>query len=650
MRKPVVLNYLSILYLFIGLSFACSAQQGLSSSSRKAIQYFETGKKAYEYKQNEDAFTELTKAVETDPSFFEAHLLLADVCSDLKKYPEAVTHYTVAMQLQPDRFPNAYYQFAGAEIQLNNFSSAKEHLIKMLSYSKVSPEMRKKAERRLANCRFAENAISHPVPFDPKNLGDAVNSEFSEYHPSLTVDEDLMVYTRMRPSDGETDNGGSKVEEDFYQTKRVDGIWQKSRALGPPINTHGNEGAHSISPDGRYFFFTGCNRAAGIGSCDLYYSERTGASWSDPVNMGDMINTSTWEAQPTISPDGRLLIFTSKREGGKGQSDLWYTEKTSSGRWSIPQNLGDSLNTELEESGPFIHPDGKTLYFSSTGHPGMGGKDIFYSKRKADGSWSKPVNIGYPINTKGEEMHLVVSANGLHGYFSSDRAGGFGQNDLYVFDLYETARPAPVTFLVGKVKDQKTGNGLNARFEIIDLLTGQTRAISNSDKQTGEFMVSLPTGSSYALNVSAPGYLFFSENYTLGNDLKPTDQFKVNIELKPINTGENSVLKNVFFESGSALLKRESTSELDKLVEFLNLNKTVTAEIGGHIDNVGNDQANVLLSEERSQSVVNYLVGKGVNAARLKSKGYGETKPVADNSTEEGRKLNRRTEFTVISK
>jgi len=629
---------------------AYAQPQKYSSTNRKAINWFEEARSNYEYKKDEDAYKILKKVVEEDPQFFEAWMLLADVSEILKKPEESIEAFNKAIVIQPQRFPPIYYNLAGVQMQLDLYEDAIINLEKFLQFPKTGPEMKKKGERRLGNAKFASVAIKNPVPFNPINMGEMINSIYNEYHPSLTVDEQTLIYTRMRPADGETDNGGSQVEEDFYWSIKDKDGWKQAISLGPPINTHGNEGAHCISPDGRYFFFTGCERKEGLGSCDLYVSERQGNKWSVPKNLGQGINSEKWDAQPTISADGQTLVFVSSRAGGKGQADLWISKKTPTGQWQIPVNMGDSLNTEFDENGPFLHPDGKTMYFTSSGHPGMGGKDIFYSKKKADGNWSKPINLGYPINTKADEIHMVVSADGKKGYFSSDRTGGLGKRDLYYFDLYEGAQPQQVTFLRGKVRDKKTAAFMEAAFEIIDLSTGETRALSRSDKQSGEFLVSLPAGSNYALNVSAPGYLFYSENYKLGKSLKPTDVFEVDIQLNPIETGQSIVLKNIFFETGSFGLKNESQVELNKLVEFLNKNPTLVIEIGGHTDNVGNDQANMLLSENRAKSVVDFLVAKGIIVTRLQAKGYGETIPKGDNSTEKGREENRRTEFRIVKK
>lgn len=623
--------------------------QSLSSTNNKAIKFFNEGRANYEYKKNEEAYTLLYKAVNEDTNFFEAQVLLADVCNDLNKSAEASDHYKKALSLQPDRFPPLYYNLAGVEMEMDHYAEAQVQILKFLGYSKINPELRSKAERRLANAKFAEYAVLHPVPFFPVNLGENINTPSNDYHPSLTVDEDLLIFTRMRPADELTDNGGSPVEEDFFYTKRIDGKWLPAIPLGPPINTHRNEGAHSISPDGRYFFFTGCERPGGLGSCDIYLSERNGDKWTSPQNLGDIVNSGLWDAQPTLSADGKTLVFTSRRSGGKGQADLWFSTKNANGTWRLPVNMGDSINTELEESGPYLHPDGKTMYFSSNGHPGMGGKDIFYSKKHPNGNWGKPINLGYPINTKKEELHLIVSAGGKTGYFSSDREGGLGLRDIYSFELYDEAQPQPVTFMRGKVTDKKTGKPLKAAFEVIDLSNEVVRAASFSDKLTGEFLVSLPSGSSYALNVSNQGYLFYSGNYTLGNSLTARDEYQVDIQLSPIEVGGTIILNNIFFESGSSSILNQSKPELNKVVELLNSNPKMRIEVGGHTDNIGNDLSNATLSEQRAKSVMNFLIEKGIAATRIEANGFGKSKPVADNTTELGRSKNRRTEFKVLS-
>lgn len=645
---PKNMRVVLTIIIILGSLFAQAQPGALSSRDKKAVKLFNEGRLQFEYRKNDEAFLLLTKAVEQDSEFYEAHMLLADVSNDLEKYEIAIEHYKKAIELRPGRFPPAYYNLAGAEMELEKFSDAILHLKQFLGNKGISKDLREKGEHRFANALFSQKAYANPVPFNPINLGPNINSKYNDYHPSLTVDEELIIFTRMRPADGLTDNGGSMVEEDFYYSIKDGEEWRQAIPLGEPINTHGNEGAHSISPDGRYFYYTGCNRPQGFGSCDLYVSERTGKKWSNPKNLGELISSPEWDAQPTMGPDGKTLIFTSRRKGGYGRSDLWMSTLTENGNWSMPYNLGDSINTPYDEFGPFLHPDGKTLYFSSSGHPGLGGKDIFYSKKKADGSWSTPVNLGYPINTKDDDLHMIVSANGKRGYFSSDREGGFGERDIYMFDLHESARPQAVTFMRGTIRESGTFKPLKANVEVIDLSTGELKASTTSDASNGEFLISLPSGSSYAVNAEAPAHLFYSGNYTLGKELTAKDEFKVDILLSPVQAGSKMVLNNIFFEFGEAILKSESKVELNKMVRFLEQNELISIEIGGHTDDIGDDAFNQKLSEKRAGAVVEYLTQSGISASRLQSKGYGEKSPLATNATETGRAINRRTEFKIL--
>lgn len=645
MMNPLV----ALLLVFFTFSSCLKSQSGLSSSNRRAVKLFEEAQSRYDQRKTEDAYRFLQDALKEDPQFFEANLFLADICLDLGKPEEALPKYEAASKAFPDKFPAMYLRWAQAELKLMKYTDAAGHLEKFMSYPKVTEESKKKARRLLANARFADGAVKNPVPYTPENMGEAINTEFSEYHPAITVDQGTLIYTRLRPADALTDNG-SRVEEDFYVSFREDNTWTKSIPAGEPLNTHGNEGAHCLSQDGRFVYFTGCNRAGGWGSCDIYVSEKRGGKWQKPVNLGEAINGPKWDSQPSISPDGQELIFTSARPGGKGGKDLWVSKRNAAGNWEAAVNLGDSLNTEFDESGPFLHPDGSTLFFSSDGHPGMGEKDLYYSRRLASGGWSKPVNLGYPLNTAGDETYLVVSADGKTAYLSAEREGGLGQLDLYSFSLHQAARPQPVTFLRGKVQHARMKNPIEASVEITDLFTKEVKARCTSDPITGGFLLSLPAGSSYALNVSAPGFLFYSENYTLKKELSPTDVYEVEVGLIPVEKGERIVLNNIFFESGSAALQAKSQAELETLLRFLLKNPALQIEIGGHTDDVGNDDANLKLSQSRAEAVKQFLTEKGIPETRITAKGYGEAKPVASNQNEEGRSRNRRTEFTILAK
>jgi outer membrane protein OmpA-like peptidoglycan-associated protein len=650
---PVLFSMRVISLLLIAFFFVpagCVAQQGeLSTRSKKAAQRFHEARGFYEYKKSKEAASLLKEAVEIDPEFFEAHMLLANVLDDLDDFQGAIVHYKEAIRIRPDRFPPNYYNLAGSEMKLGQYEEAVKHLETFLAIERIHPDMRKKGEARLANCRFAEQAVKNPVPFSPMNLGEAVNTPYDEYHPAISADEATLIFTRSRPRDGMSDVGAAQFEEDFYMSRIGAEGWSRAVPLGPPVNSHGNEGAHCLSPDGNTLYFTACGRNDGMGSCDLYISQRLDANWTQPQNLGPL-NSVFWDTQPSISADGREIIFVSKREGTLGGGDLYQSFKNEQGRWSKPRNMGPVLNTPLEESGPFLHPDGQTLYFTSAGHPGMGGQDLFISRRNADSTWSKPENLGYPINTSADEEHLVVNSMGNRAYFSSARPGGTGGRDLYIFELPGALRPKPVTFLRGIVTSAADQKPLQAQVTVTDLSTGVQKAMARSNRQTGAYLVCIPSGSSYAINASAPGHLFYSGNYTLPAELGLDDHYEANISLQPITPGAAPiVLKNIFFESGSSTLLASSFIELNKLVELLKANQEVRIEIGGHTDDVGTDSENLKLSQARAQSVVDFLVSKEIAVKRLLAKGYGEAKPIADNKTNEGRSQNRRTEITILA-
>ena len=484
------------------------------------------------------------------------------------------------------------------------------------------------------------------MPFVPKNLGDSINTEFDEFVNGITADGERLYFTRWDPRTkllGSEEN----YNEEFYVSSRVDSSWRKALNLGPPVNSEGNEGALSISPDGNLIFFAACNRDDGLGSCDIYQSKRIGKHWSEPENLGEKVNSPQWDSQPSFSSDGKTLYFASKRPGGKGSSDIWKTVRNSDGSWNTPVNLGDSVNTTAEEMAPFIHADDQTLYFSSKGHLGLGGYDLFFTRKKADGSWQKAVNMGYPINTSADEITLVINAKGDLAYISSDKLGGKGKQDIYQFPLYKDARPLMTTYFKGIVFDEETKAKLSAHFELIDLTTRKTVAESQSDRITGEFLLVLPTERNYALNVSLNGYLFYSDNFMLTGINSKSDPFIRNIPLKPIKIGEAVVLKNIFFDTDKFILKDESVAELEKLLMLLKKNPSLKIEISGHTDNVGSAEHNHELSRNRAKAVYDYLVQQQIAPARLSYEGYGFDKPIDDNSTEPGRANNRRTEFRV---
>jgi outer membrane protein OmpA-like peptidoglycan-associated protein len=644
MKKKSVL----ILLAFLLFNSVIVAQQfEVSTKSKKAKKHFDKAMESYSLKDTEETEYNLLKAIEEDPTFIEAWIMLAENYIDMRKLDKAIEAYKKSIDLNPDFYPRNYFNLARIELSIGQYYNSKIHFEKFLSYKNSDPAVVNKIANDLKTCDFGINAVKNPVPFNPLNLGANINSDNDEYSPALTVDEQTLVITVMRARDIETVGSNSK-EEDFYLSHKKNGAWAKSVKIEPPLNSHYNEGAQTITPDGKFMVFTACNRPNGYGSCDLYYAIKVGDVWGAPVNLGPKVNSTTWDSQPSIAPDGKTIYFSSARSGGKGGMDIWKTMISESGEWSVPINLGDSINTSKNESSPFMHSDNQTLYFTSNGWTGMGGIDIYYSKKNDDGKFSKPVNLGYPINTFNDEGFLIVNAKGNMAYYSSDRQGGFGGLDIYSFELSEKVRPVAVTYLKGVVYDKNTGKKLKAKFELTDLATEKVVFESYSDQITGEFMVSLPTEKNYALNVSKDGYLFYSENFTLTGVYDKTKPYEKDIPLQPLAVGEVVVLKNIFFDFDKTDLKPESEVELQKLIEMLRKNVKMKIEISGHTDNKGTADYNQKLSENRSKAVYIYLIEKGIDKTRLSYKGYGLSKPIDTNDTEEGRANNRRTEFKVI--
>lgn len=647
-------TYFLTIILIIFTSFSCKAQEKkYGTTNKKAIKNYEEGKSYYDIRKNDLAELSLLLAIKNDPNFAEAELLLAYVYTENNAPEKAIEHYQKSININPNLFPEAHASLGLLQIDMGKYTDAKKNLENYLTYTNSPLMMKPYAIKALKDCDFALNALKNPVPFEPINLGKGVNTELPEYFPALSADNKYLLFTR-RLIDKSTYSG---FNEDFFISKFDGHNWMEAQPL-KGINSLNNEGAPTISPNGQFLIFTSCEDPyeaygqgrSGYGSCDLFYAYNIGGKWTNPKNLSTPVNTQHWETQPSFSSDGKTLYFIrglKTRQGIKNQ-DIYFSELSEGGVWSTPQRLSEVVNTEGREESVFIHPDSKTLYFSSDGHVGMGGLDIFMTQKDESGSWSTPVNMGFPINTFNDENSLLVDAEGSFAYFASDREGGFGNLDLYKFKMPENLKPNMVTYLIGKVYDAETWEVLPARFELIDLKTGKVAIQSYADEVTGSYLVCLPVNQDYALNVSHEGYLFHSENFTLTGGTV-TQPFEKNVGMKKIKVGESVVLKNVFFETAKFDLKDKSRVELDKLVSFLEKNPKMAIELSGHTDNVGDKKMNQVLSENRAKAVFDYLVNKGIKAERLSTKGYGDTMPIADNGTEEGRAENRRTEFKVVT-
>lgn len=530
--------------------------------------------------------------------------------------------------------------------------------------------------KKMNECRTGKTEMANPQRIFVDNLGQNINSKYPEYSALISADESMIVYTARR--EGTTGNGVDENDkwpyEDLYVAEKKGGKWAPAQNLGTNINSEEHDATSGLSPDGTALFIFKYKKNDGG---DIYLSNLVGSTWTKPEHLNKNINSKAHESSVSLSYDGKRLYFISDRDGGLGDRDIYYSDKDAKGEWGPAVNLGPDINTKYAEEGVFIHPDGKTIYFSSKGHKNMGGYDIFKSVYE-NGKWGTPVNMGYPINGPDDDVFFVISGSGHHGYFASSKQGGYGDKDIYKITFLGPEKPpvllnednllasvtAPVTefkaekivsngpkmtILKGVISDEQTKQPLEAQIELIDNTKNEVIAVFKSNSTTGKYLVSLPSGKNYAIVVKKEGYLFHSENFDLpaSADFQEVEK---NIELKKIDIGKSIVLRNIFFDFDKATIRPESANELDRLIKLLTDNPTLKIELGSHTDSKGSDDYNQKLSQSRSQSVVTYLIGKGISADRLVAKGYGETVPVASNDTDEGRQQNRRTEFKILSK
>lgn len=631
--KNVILTF-----LLLFLSVFAFAQQPYSTTNQEAIKNYALANQAIDEHSFPEAIELLQKAVKADNKFVEAHALLGNTLHLTKNNKGAIDEFKKVIALNPDFSRAIYMKIADMEISEAQYQDAQAHLQKFLSLPNNADKDRDYAQKLLKDCIFAIDALQHPVPFKPINLGASINTTADEYSPVSTADDKTIIFTRQIGQN-----------EDFYQANKVDNQWQKAVYLSDRINTPNyNEGSESVSQDGKFLFFTGCNRPDGKGRCDIYVTTKKGDDWGKPFSLSPPINTPGWESQPSISADGRTLYFVSNRKGGYGGYDIWKSNLTDKG-WSEPENLGPNVNTPYNEQSPFIHPDDSTLYFCSNGWPGMGNQDLFVSRLGKDGKWQVPKNLGYPINTNGDESGLSLTAGGAYAFFSSNKLDGFGGFDIYTFEMPPDLRPHVVTYVKGFVSDAKTRQPLESAVEIIALENNRPVYQDFSSAEKGDFLATITAGKNYGLNISKPGYLFYSENFSLVGHTS-SNPFFITALLEPIEVGNKVILKNIFFDTNKYQLQPDSRAELQKLIEFMELNPTVKIEISGHTDNVGNDASNQTLSENRAKSVYDFLISGKIDPSRMVFKGYGKTQPIAPNDNDENRAKNRRTEFKIIAK
>lgn len=648
-------------FSFLIMLNACLAQphKEYSIKNKRAISKYEEATSAYSQYNSNLALVILEDLIQSEDQFAEAYFLMGQILAEQNKMQEAIAPLEKGLSINATIFPMGYYMLGECYFSVAEYEKAEQAITTYTKMPKANPKVHYRAQLILESCVFAKQSMKYPVPFNPINLGDKINTENDEYFPCITADTKTLLFTRLL-NDKRAFEG---KHEDFFmsertETKNFNEGWNASLAV-KSINTLYNEGAPTLSADGQTIVFTACElpgyeygeTRTGLGSCDLFYSLRTATGWTAAENFGVGINSSYWETQPSLTADGATLYFIRGKKGKGGlieDPNIYFSQINEAGMWSEPAKVPGLINTKGREESVFVHPDGQTLYFSSDGHPGMGGLDIFVSRLQQDGSWSKPVNLGYPINTAANENSIQVTAQGDIALMASNREGGKGGLDLYSFELPENVRPRFVSYVEGFVFDSKTNAPLDGKLQLLNLSNGEIVAETFSNKsRDGYFLVCLPAGNDYALNVSANNYLFYSSNFSL-RDFTPTRPYRKDAPLQKMDAGATIVLENIFFKTNSANLESESFIELTKLTELLVKNETLRIRIEGHTDSDGDEAANLKLSQARALSVKTFLESKGIATARIESEGYGETQPLESNGTPEGKAKNRRTVFRVL--
>lgn len=635
----------TIACLFLMVSVAQAQQSNLSTKSGKAADLY---RKAQQYVVARDinkALNALNEAIKKDPNFGEAYIKAAGLYKMSGNLPATFDYYKkgLAVLSYNPALATEYYTFANMAFSAGDYALARQYFE---IYIKANPKNSKAlafTQRQLKNIQFAEEAKQHPVAFKPQRMGAPLNQFQLQYFPALTATKTHLVFT-ARASDN------PQSDENLYVSVNRDNVWSEPVSISGNINSESNEGTGSISGDGKTLVFSSCNRPGSYGDCDLYLSVRNGEVWSKPVNLGKLVNSAAWDSQPCLSADGRTLYFSSDRgKGGMGREDILVTHLQEDDSWSAPENLGEPVNTAGSETAPFLHASGSTLYFSSNGHTGMGGADIFKAT-STNQIWSQPENLGYPLNTAANEASFFITPDNTKGYYSRLE---LQQNNKKTASLFEFEVP-PVwksketsTFAQGRVFDARTKKPLGANVQLYDVNTDELVQQVHADDENGTYTVVLNEGKQYGMFVNAEKYLLKSISFDYTSK-KEFNALTLDIYLDPIEKGASAVLNNIFFATGKYELEKKSKTELDRVINFMNANNQVNIEIAGHTDDVGNDAANQQLSDKRARSVYDYLITHGVKKERIHDAGYGETKPIKPNTSEENRQQNRRIELRIL--
>lgn len=604
------------------------------------------------------------QAISENPNNVQAQFMvgrcyLYTVDAKDKAYPYLVRAY----ELDPEVSPKLYYYTGEAfryaykfDDAINSYEKYKADLVKGTRDDKLQLEINK-VNIKIKHCENAKEITATKVNVDIINMGSEVNSESNDYAPVLSANEEVLIFTSRRPgSTGKLKDVDNLPFEDLYISRKSGGKWSPAVNIGLNINTDKHDATIGLSPDGESLFIY-----KGTGNGDVYESDYKKGEWTKPTPVKEVNEKSAKETSVCVTHPG-FIYFSSDRPGGKGKMDIYVIEKDEKGKYGDPQNVGDVINTEFDEESPFFDANTNTLYFSSKGHKSIGGYDIFKSKYLENGKWSTPENIGFPINTPDDDIYFTLSGDSKRGYYSSHQKGGFGGNDLFMISFNPEIKDIevpPVDTIPEEITLQKVvfylnvksfsdESSIDATVEIVDKNSGEkiTKTVASGGELSLEFTDEEPK--TYEVYCEKEGFVYKSITVSIPGMTGEEQKVYRTIALKPEEIGKINVLRNIYFDFDLHTLKQSSFVELDKLLDMLQSNPNLKVEIAGHTDFVGPAGYNDVLSKQRAQAVVKYLLKKGISPSRVSAVGYGEHKPLAAN--DDFPELNRRTEFIITEK
>ena len=630
-----------MLFIFGLFLFFPASEIHAQKPSKRTQKLFENAIAAYRSGDAELAENFILKAIKSDTLYVEAYLLLADISIEMKNINRQQWALEKVLEINQTEYPLAYKLLAVIYFNQGNYQQSLQSVDNYRAFN-IKKDSVFVAEM-LKKCHSAQNLIDNKRDVEIIHFDTIINTLENEYWPFIAADDSVLYFTRLI-----TNEQRFHFERLFYSTRDSVG-WSLAEKLSFDSNSEVNEGTLSMTSDGRLVFFTACGRGDGYGSCDIYFMFKSADEWSQPINAGPVVNTKFWEAQPSVSAHGDYLYWTSNRPGGIGAKDIWKSPilENTNGKLTFgePQNLGKGVNSKQHDYSPFIHADGKTLYFASDGRYSLGDADLYLSRFDGEG-WSPAINLGYPINSREQDDGLVVSPTAHVAVFSSNRTGSIGgSKDLYLIKLPGDLLPQSTGYVKGFVYDAVTKAKLDATIDLTNIDSKVNRMLIADN--TDGYITTLAEKTLYAFNIAKQGYLFYSHHFNLKEPGNFRDAAIFDINLQPISTDAKVVLNNIFFDHDSFTIKEGSEIELDQLVDFLKLNARINIEISGHTDNLGSKAYNLKLSENRAKAIAEYLQQK-IDPQRITYRGYGAEMPVADNETVEGRSKNRRSELRIV--